>query len=102
MHVCTVSLSAGRGVPIIDRNLTTHSSEGVAAATVVVHIMPIGLGLLYSGLLRRKNALSMLFLSMCTYSVGAIQWFLMGYSLTYVRRRSSLRAPALYIQPFMV
>ncbi|GAA5885204.1 hypothetical protein JCM3774_005181 [Rhodotorula dairenensis] len=62
---------------------------GVAAATVVVHIMPIGLGLLYSGLLRRKNALSMLFLSMCTYAVGAVQWFLMGYSLTYSETGSS-------------
>ncbi|POY75271.1 hypothetical protein BMF94_1641 [Rhodotorula taiwanensis] len=55
----------------------------VITATVIVHIMPIGLGLLYSGLMRRKNALSMLFLAMSAYAVGTLQWWLMGYSLTY-------------------
>ena len=31
--------------------------------------------MLYSGLLRRKNALSMLFLSLAVYSVISVQWF---------------------------
>lgn len=40
--------------------------------------MPIGLGLLYAGLLRRKNALSMIFLAVATYTLGLLQWFFWG------------------------
>jgi Amt family ammonium transporter len=35
-----------------------------------------GVGLLYSGLLRRKNALSMLLISFLAIAVGSFQWFL--------------------------
>lgn len=38
-------------------------------AAVLVMIMSPGVGFLYSGLLRRKNALSMIFLSLAIYSV---------------------------------
>ncbi|KPV74439.1 uncharacterized protein RHOBADRAFT_44929 [Rhodotorula graminis WP1] len=76
-------------------NLLTYDADGlpviynlgdmawVATATVIVGIMPIGLGLLYSGLLRRRNALSMIFLALTVYSVGLLHWFMLGYSLTY-------------------
>lgn len=37
-----------------------------------------GVGLFYSGLLRRKNALSMIFLSMAGVAVGSFQWFFWG------------------------
>lgn len=43
------------------------------------------LGLLYSGLLRRKNALQMLFLSLMVFSVVYVEWFLwyvLGLSLS--------------------
>jgi len=33
-----------------------------------------------SGLLRRKNALSMMMLSLAVYSVCTIEWFFWGYS----------------------
>ncbi|KAG2011219.1 ammonium transporter, variant 3 [Coprinopsis cinerea AmutBmut pab1-1] len=42
-----------------------------------------GLGFFYSGLLRRKNALSMIWLSMITLGVVSFQWFFWGYSLTF-------------------
>ena len=42
-----------------------------------------GVGLLYSGLLRRKNALSQLWLSMVTIGVVSFQWFFWGYSLAF-------------------
>lgn len=51
--------------------------------------MTPGLGIFYAGLLRRKNALAMLFLSMAVYSVVAIQWFIWGYSLVYSPNPSS-------------
>src|ERR1700733_5128226 len=37
----------------------------------------------YSGLLRRKNALSMMYLSMMCVGVVSFQWFFWGYSLTF-------------------
>ncbi len=46
-------------------------------------IMSPGVGYLYSGLLRRKNALSMLWLSLAVYAVVSFQWFFWGYSLTF-------------------
>ncbi|KDE09856.1 hypothetical protein MVLG_00254 [Microbotryum lychnidis-dioicae p1A1 Lamole] len=55
----------------------------ILTAAVLVMIMAAGIGYLYSGLLRRKNALSMLMLSMVVYSVGAIQWMFWGYSLAF-------------------
>jgi Amt family ammonium transporter len=42
-----------------------------------------GVGLFYSGLLRRKNALSMIMLSLLGIGVGSFQWFFWGYSLTF-------------------
>jgi Amt family ammonium transporter len=42
-----------------------------------------GVGLFYSGLLRRKNALSMMFLSIVGIAVGSFQWFFWGYSLAF-------------------
>lgn len=42
-----------------------------------------GVGLFYSGLLRRKNALSMIMLSICAIAVASFQWFFWGYSLAF-------------------
>lgn len=55
----------------------------VIAATALVWLMIPGVGLFYSGLLRRKNALSMIFLSMAGIAVGSFQWFFWGYSLAF-------------------
>ncbi|CAH7667115.1 ammonium transporter AmtB-like domain-containing protein [Phakopsora pachyrhizi] len=45
--------------------------------------MTPGLGFFYSGLLRRKNALSMIFLSLAVYAIVSFQWFFWGYSLSF-------------------
>ena len=42
-----------------------------------------GVGFFYSGLLRRKNALSMIYLSMMTLAVVSFQWFFWGFSLSF-------------------
>jgi len=55
----------------------------VLAASALVMIMTPGLGFFYSGLLRRKNALSQIMLSMAVYSVVTFQWFFWGYSLSF-------------------
>jgi len=53
------------------------------ASTALVWIMIPGVGFFYSGLLRRKNALSMIYLSMMTIAVVSFQWFFWGYSLAF-------------------
>jgi Amt family ammonium transporter len=55
----------------------------VLASTALVWIMVPGVGYFYSGLLRRKNALSMIYLSMMTIAVVSFQWFFWGFSLTF-------------------
>lgn len=46
-------------------------------------IMTPGLGFFYSGLLRRKNALSQIFLAVAIFAVVSFQWFFWGYSLAF-------------------
>lgn len=75
----------------------------VLVSMALVWLMIPGVGLFYSGLLRRKNALSMIFLSMASVSIVSfqvlnviysalkaslticvlLQWFFWGYSLTF-------------------
>ncbi|THH21234.1 hypothetical protein EW146_g316 [Bondarzewia mesenterica] len=55
----------------------------VIAATALVWIMIPGVGFFYSGLLRRKNALSMIWASMMTLAVVSFEWFFWGYSLAF-------------------
>jgi Amt family ammonium transporter len=55
----------------------------IIAATALVWIMIPGVGFFYSGLLRRKNALSMIWLSMVTLAVVSFQWFFWGFSLAF-------------------
>lgn len=52
----------------------------------LVWIMVPGVGLFYSGLLRRKNALSMIFLSMAGVAVGSFQWFFWGKFVFFIFR----------------
>ncbi|GAA5892257.1 hypothetical protein JCM6882_003623 [Rhodosporidiobolus microsporus] len=74
----------GSYVAVWDANA---GEDGVAAwimtSAVLVMIMAAGVGFLYSGLLRRKNALSMLFLSLAVYSLITVEWFFWGYSLAF-------------------
>lgn len=61
----------------------------VLASTALVWIMVPGVGFFYSGLLRRKNALSMIYLSMATLGVVSFQWFFWGFSLSFSDTASS-------------
>lgn len=49
----------------------------------MVLIMIPGLGFLYSGLARRKSALSMIWACMASCSVITFQWYFWGYSLAF-------------------
>ncbi|KAG8739834.1 hypothetical protein FRC10_005064 [Ceratobasidium sp. 414] len=60
----------------------------VLCSTALVMLMIPGVGFFYSGLLRRKNALSMMYFSMTCLAVASLQWFFWGYSLAYSRSAS--------------
>lgn len=55
----------------------------VGVAAILVWIMVPGIGLLYSGLSRKKHALSLLWASMMAVSLISFQWFFWGYSLVF-------------------
>jgi len=55
----------------------------VIASTALVLLMIPGVGFFYSGLARRKSALSLIWLSIMATGVVSFQWFLWGYSLTF-------------------
>lgn len=42
-----------------------------------------GVGFFYSGLARRKSALSLIWLSLASIGMVGFQWFLWGYSLSF-------------------
>lgn len=49
----------------------------------MVLVMVPGLGFLYSGLARRKSALSMIWACMASCSIITFQWYFWGYSLAF-------------------
>ncbi|KAI9767455.1 MAG: hypothetical protein M1840_005684 [Geoglossum simile] len=49
----------------------------------MVLVMVPGLGFLYSGLARRKSALSMIWVCMGSFAVITFQWYFWGYSLAF-------------------
>lgn len=55
----------------------------VITATALVWLMIPGVGFLYAGLLRRKNALSMLWMSMVMIAIVSFEWFFWGFSLAF-------------------
>ncbi|KAF3918466.1 hypothetical protein ABW21_db0203614 [Orbilia brochopaga] len=55
----------------------------VIVATAFVLLMIPGVGFFYSGLARRKSALSLIWLSMMSVAVVSFQWFFWGYSLAF-------------------
>lgn len=55
----------------------------IIAATALVWIMIPGLGFFYGGLLRRKNVISMIWMSMVVSSIALFTWFFWGFSLAF-------------------
>ncbi|KAH7120553.1 ammonium transporter [Dactylonectria macrodidyma] len=57
----------------------------IAFCGFIVYLIIPGLGLLYSGLARRKSALALIFQSILIGAVTTFQWMFWGYSLAYSR-----------------
>ena len=61
----------------------------VLTSSPLVLLMIPGAGLFYSGLTRRKSALSLFVLPIFAACIGLFQWFLWGYSLTFSHNASA-------------
>ncbi|KAL7318881.1 ammonium transporter [Mucor circinelloides] len=55
----------------------------VLISTALVWLMIPGVGYFYSGMARRKNALSLIMCCMLSLVVVSVQWFIWGFSLTF-------------------
>ncbi|KAK4216013.1 ammonium transporter [Rhypophila decipiens] len=71
----------------VDMNLWYQSGDiaWMIMSTALVLLMIPGVGFFYSGLARRKSALSLIWLSVMATAVTTFQWFFWGYSLTFSR-----------------
>ena len=62
---------------------TTGDQAYIIISGAMVLIMVPGLGFLYSGLARRKSALSLIWACLCSCAVVTFQWYFWGYSLAF-------------------
>jgi Amt family ammonium transporter len=80
-------MSGGTDMIVTYDGTTAAYSPGdiswVLTCTALVFLMIPGLGYLYSGLARRKNALHMLLMTFMALTVVSIQWVCFGYSITF-------------------
>jgi Amt family ammonium transporter len=68
-----------------DLNLYYNAGDiaWMITSTALVLLMIPGVGFFYSGLARRKSALSLIWLSIMSVGVISFQWFFWGYSLSF-------------------
>jgi Amt family ammonium transporter len=63
--------------------INSGDTAWLLGATALVMLMTPGVGFFYGGLVRRKNLVSMITLSLVAFALVSIQWVLFGYSLSF-------------------
>jgi Amt family ammonium transporter len=63
--------------------VSAGDTSWILTSSAMVMLMVPGVGLFYSGMVRRKNALSAIALTMVALVVVSIQWVAVGYSLAF-------------------
>jgi len=63
--------------------IDTGDTAWMLAATALVLMMTIALGLFYAGLVRSKNTLNTFMMSVSAIAIGGVVWALIGYSLAF-------------------
>ena len=64
-------------------NLNNGDISLMMAATAFVMLQTPAMGIAQSGMIRRKNSLSMLMQTLTGLVIGSIMWFSFGFSLTF-------------------
>ena len=87
------TLLAATGGDSLDGNLNKYYNAGdiawILTATALVLLMIPGVGFFYSGLARRKSALSLIWVSMMAAALVSFEWFLWGFSLAFSKGANS-------------
>lgn len=73
----------------LNKQFDTGNMAWMGTSAALVWIMIPGIGLLYSGLSRKKHALSLLWASIMAACLTTFQWFFWGYSLVFSHSTSS-------------
>jgi Amt family ammonium transporter len=73
----------------LNRFFETGNVTWILISTALVLLMIPGVGFFYSGLARRKSALSLIWLTMMATAVVSFQWFFWGYSLAFSQGANS-------------
>jgi len=63
--------------------IDSGTTAWILISTALVMLMTPGVGFFYGGLVRRKNFISMITLSIVAFALVSIQWVLIGYSLAF-------------------
>ncbi|KAF4123962.1 ammonium transporter, Amt family [Geosmithia morbida] len=71
------------GVDNLNQWFQSGDQAYIILSSALVMLMVPGIAFLYSGLARRKSALSMLWVVMMSFSVVVFQWYFWGYSLAF-------------------
>lgn len=64
-------------------DISAGDTAWLLASTALVMIMTPGVGFFYGGLVRRKNIVNMITLSLVAFALVSVQWVLFGYSLAF-------------------
>src|ERR687888_680662 len=64
-------------------SIDSGDTAWMLAATALVLMMTIALGLFYAGLVRSKNALNTFMMTVSAIAIAGIMWALIGYSLAF-------------------
>ncbi len=78
-----LSIFAGAAYAEEELGIDTGDTAWILISTALVMLMIPGVGLFYSGMVRRKNALSTIMLSFAILALISVQWVLFGYSLAF-------------------
>ncbi|QVM11238.1 ammonium transporter Amt1 [Coccidioides posadasii str. Silveira] len=79
------SIATGGNSMEVDLNVFYNAGDitWIITCAALVLLMIPGVGFFYSGLARRKSALSLIWLSVMSLGVVSFQWFFWGYSLAF-------------------
>ncbi|HUL03349.1 MAG TPA: ammonium transporter [Gemmatimonadales bacterium] len=63
--------------------VSSGDTAWVLTASALVMVMTVGLGFFYGGLVRPKNALNTMMMSIVALGIISVQWVLFGYSIAF-------------------
>src|SRR5207247_10684229 len=73
-------------LPVLTIDAAANSAGGTAwllGSTALVMVMTVGLAFFYGGLVRPKNALNTMMMSVVALGLISVQWVLVGYSIAF-------------------